>query len=235
MPEQNNGIKPVDLFKGMYERELARRYTLESATTLPISICSIIIALMYFLYNAIDAKNETWLNVSLAIIIAAVFALFLTILVFLAGAYNYWFKGFKYCDFPSPIALHDYQKRLENYNSHPEVTDEEKTHFDTYLIDNYVECADSFTKINDRRSSFLFRAKTFIIICIFIEVLGLIIYITPKIITKMSDNNNDPKPAQSIQPATPKPQPPVQPTNRVVNLNDELPSLKTSKPDNKKP
>lgn len=165
----------ITFYKEILDRERVRRKDLDSAVSQPITVCSILIALLYFLYNNSKTAELDLFKTILLGIICIAFTGFLLCLFFLARSYNNLIWGFEYEELPSTDVIREYQKGIATYSAAHGA--EHAKAFDEYLIRNYVKCAANHIKLNDLRSLQLFHAKRALIAAIFLAIIGIILFI----------------------------------------------------------
>ena len=163
------------LYKSLYDRELKRRYDLDAAVNLPLTLLSIIVAA-----NSYLVKESAWTDCSAKIIAQKVLvfitAIFLGISIYyLTRSLNNFFKGFAYRNLGLTTEIRKYEKDLQNYND--KVVDEEKKiSFENIIIDKLTNVIDDHIIFNDKRSHDLYSAKTFLIVCIMLTIINFLIF-----------------------------------------------------------
>lgn len=174
-PGNSDHKDDITLYKEIYNRERDRRFVLDNAISQPVTVCTILAALLYFLYKDITpADHSIAKQISLFLIYPA-FIVFLFALFFLSWSYNNIFIGFKYEELPSPVEIQKHKEDLAAFNITQEASQQKS--FDDYLLRNFVKCSGSYTKINDRRSLHLYYAKTAMISALFLTIAGIVLFI----------------------------------------------------------
>jgi hypothetical protein len=229
----------ISFYKEIYNRERDRRFILDNAISQPITVCSILVALLYFLYKSTNLLESSFLNYAIIGLLILAFTGFIICLFFLASSYNNLVAGFSYQELPSTIAMRQHQEELDTYNSQQNEADQKS--FNEYLLRNYVKCADSYITINDTRSLHLHYAKKAMIIALGVTILGIILFIINTAVMS-NDNNQTPAtgPASTSNEAAsqPAPQPiqsvpipmPIEPQNRMVKADDSIPLARPGTP-----
>jgi hypothetical protein len=163
------------LYKSLYDRELKRRYDLDAAINLPLTLLSIIVAA-----NSYFVKESVWLDCS-AKFIAQTILIFITAIClgvsiyFLTRSLNNFFKGFAYRNLGLTTEIRKYEKDLQNYNDKM-IDIEKKISFENIIIDKLTNVIDDHIIFNDKRSYDLYSAKTFLIVCIMLTIINFIIF-----------------------------------------------------------
>lgn len=166
-------MNSFSFYKSIYDRELARRVTLDSLINIPITILTIIVGL-----NAIkidEIFSDKILSdyklphvFSLVVLISV-----LTSIFFLIKSYNNWFKGFAYRNLALMEKIREFETiDIPDYNE--KVDNNEKLHFEIELINRIIFVTDNHISINDQRSLDLYRAKTSVIISLIFTIFQII-------------------------------------------------------------
>lgn len=161
-------------YKSIFEKEQTRRKDIDTSINQPITIASLFVGLMYFLYSKINLCDWTCLN---SIIILTLILSLISLIIciyFLTLSFNNLYTGFKYLDLPKTIELHKYEMELGEYNKLDQGRPGQN--FEDFLIEKFVLYSDNHIKINDKRSLNLYRAKAMLSIILILESLGLIIF-----------------------------------------------------------
>lgn len=155
-------MNDFDFYKSIFDRELKRRFDLESVTNQPITLASITASILFFFATREEVGCLVWI----LILIGVVF--WLLGLYAIAKASNNIFKGFHYKELPitSEVRSHQQQKNSKKNGCG-----------DKYILDKMIELSDNHIKINDARSKNIHLAKKYIIATFVIEILISIIYV----------------------------------------------------------
>ena len=95
-PGNSDHKDDITLYKEIYNRERDRRFVLDNAISQPVTVCTILAALLYFLYKDITpADHSIAKQISLFLIYPA-FIVFLFALFFLSFFFNNIFFVFIY-------------------------------------------------------------------------------------------------------------------------------------------
>ncbi len=170
-------MNDLEFYKSVYDRELNRRKSLDDSTSVPIGIISLLIGLISFYYTTAEYKIIIDNN-RIALILLGITILLLTIsIIFLVKSYNNFLRGFNYPNVSLLKEVRHFQKvEIPKFNK--QVGKEKQIDFEEDLTEKLITIADRNTEINDSRSIYLYRAKTFIILSlatIFITTIFLII------------------------------------------------------------
>lgn len=155
-------------YKSLYDRELQRRIHLDAAVNLPITILTIIGGSTVFLIeNSVrDNITDILLLINLSCILMSV--------IFLALAYNNLFRGYSYENLPLSSELRTYQLQLEAYNK--KAVEQKRIDVEKDIIDKINHVSDNYIQLNDKRSLYLYRSKTAILLSVCTIILLLIYY-----------------------------------------------------------
>ncbi len=163
----------LSFYKSIFDKEQNRRNELNNAINQPITLVTVLVGLLYFIYNKVDLKDFSFINSIIIIILIYSICSFLICVYYLALSFNNLLKGFEYKDFPKTDELFNYNKQLEDYNL--KVNENEKINFDDYLVEKYVEYSASFVAINDKRSLYLYMGKKSLIVILALEIVTIIL------------------------------------------------------------
>lgn len=203
-------------YKSTYDRELNRRKDLDSAVNLPSTILSIVVAANSYILKAHEISTDKWQYATQKILILLISICLAVSIYYLTKSYNNLFKGFAYKNLALTSSIREYETvSLADYNS--KVDENNKLSFDNIIINKLTSITDNHTIFNDRRSLDLYRAKTFLIICIILTAINFLIFST-KIFKAMSNEKDN------TGSNTDKPIIPQFPTDRI-ELNDVKPSI----------
>lgn len=174
-----NAMNNFDFYKSFYDRELKRRFDLDSALNIPIGLVVLLIGLASYIISTINFCEKiiiAYIITSLTVISVAI--IFISI-YWLAKSYNNVFKGHRYLNFALTKYLRDYELELENYNSRL-VDEKSKIDFEKQLIEKMNHYTDNHILINDYRQISLHVAKSLLICSLFILLITLILVIINK-------------------------------------------------------
>lgn len=149
----------------MYDREWDRRKELDSAIGLPITILTILGAVLLFFIKEIgNVFFSQCMNLFSYVTISGVlFTLFslCTSVFWLVGSFNFFFKGFTYFNVGSVRGVRRVEKVTLPKKS---VTDKQEYAFEDILIDKLSYYTDKNKLVNIRRGNYLYLARKWIII-----------------------------------------------------------------------
>lgn len=172
----------LTFYKSIFDKEQNRRNELNNSVNQPITLVTLLVGLLYFLYNNNNLTSNCFIDLIILIALCAAFVLFLICIYYLALSFNNFLIGFSYKDFPKTLELFDYDKKIEIFNATAE--EDQKQDFEKYLIQKYVEYSDNYVNVNDKRLLNLYKAKKFLIIILSIEIFIVILYILKHLLTK---------------------------------------------------
>ena len=72
----------ISFYKEIYNRERDRRFILDNAISQPITVCSILVALLYFLYKSTNLLESSFLNYAIIGLLILAFTGFIICLFF---------------------------------------------------------------------------------------------------------------------------------------------------------
>lgn len=174
-------MNSFSFYISLYERELKRRYELDSSLNIPVSLLTALVTGNYFLnkdsllnFCLNDFHFHTWLLLLTLIFISISF-------YFLCLSYNNLIKGFEYFNLSYPSEIRTFEKSFENDMECEEynltATPLSKVNFENKLIDQINSITDNNKKVNDKRGEYLFKARLYIILSFFTTSIQ-IVYIT---------------------------------------------------------
>ena len=173
-------MNKIEFYKSIFDREQTRRNALDNSVNQPITLVTILVGFLYFLYSKVGLKDCSLFSIVVIVAMLACIGLFLVCTYYLALSFNNLLKGFDYKDFPKTQELFDYDKKVESYNLTK--GEDQKLNFEKYLIEKYVAYSDSFVEINDKRALNLHKAKKFLIALLAIEIITVILLLTKNLL-----------------------------------------------------
>jgi heme/copper-type cytochrome/quinol oxidase subunit 4 len=164
-----------EFYKELYFHEIDRKERLDSSVSIPITIITAIIAVMYFLISNFDYTLGISLSISFIITIV-ITLIFLIISIYqLLILYNNLSSGYKYSYFPFVSDLNKYQNELRDYYSDlGEDKAKGDSEFNEYLKDNIIKHIDYNIIRNDSRSLTLYKTKKYLLFALLFLFLTLI-------------------------------------------------------------
>lgn len=172
-------MKSLDFYQWFYDRELKRRFDLDSSLNIPIGLIVILMGLISYTISDLNFSDDICLHyVIAALTIISVILIFLSI-YFLAKSYNNFFKGHRYLNFALTKEIREFETNLKYYNS--QVNEEKKIELESQIIEKMNCYTDNHTLVNDYRQINLHNAKSFIIISIFLVLISQMLLIINQI------------------------------------------------------
>lgn len=167
-------METYQFYKSFYDRELSRRYTLDSSINLPLTIIGILMtANTYLAKKLFPLRGFDELTLEHIFIFLFFISIAVTI-TYLIKSYNNFYKGFKYRNIGNYKNLREYEIKVEQYNE--EITDQNlKLNFDKIVLDKIIDIAENHCTINDKRSYDLYISKTFILFSIIFTLINYLI------------------------------------------------------------
>lgn len=173
--------REIELFKERYYFEHERNTKLTTKLGIPITILTIIFGVItYFLKNIINFNHDSWsisFYISLGIILLCVA---LTIYYLIRSYYNY-----TYAYFPTPQELSNDIENIKNYYKDTYFEDYKQkkikelieNDIDSLILNYYKECSEINVTQNDRKSKYLHKSSsTLIVIIIFLFLSSIPFY-----------------------------------------------------------
>lgn len=168
-------------FKELYYKELERKEVINSRLQWSISVFVILTAANIYCLNLLFKleENMNWAMIlfygytSITLIFAAIFL-----------AIPLWGKKTKYLPLPSELNSY-YKSLLTHYENQQDIEKCIKDAYEDYLIETYVACTESNTKLNDGKSKMISMANVTIIISSIFLLLAFVI------IAPVSANKDD--------------------------------------------
>lgn len=162
-----------NFYKDLHNRELSRRKELDDAVNLPIGIITVFIGMLSFF---IKDPSFIFSNCIMTVLFSIIVILLITSVCFVIGSMNNFIIDNSYKYLPFPDHLLAYEKELIEHNN--QLSDlSESINFEDYLKDNFSEIATYNKKINDKRSTALYRSKNCLVITVFISLILIIIHL----------------------------------------------------------
>lgn len=162
--------KEIELFKERFYFEHERYTKLTAKLGIPITILTLVLGVItYFLKNFISFNNNFWyisFYITFGIVIIFVF---FTIYYLVRSYYNY-----AYAYFPTPKDLSNDIDKIENYYKDDFFKDYQKekidelieTDIDLLILNYYKDCSEKNTFQNDRKSKYLHKSSSALILII---------------------------------------------------------------------
>ena len=161
----------VILYKEIYTHELSRKKDLDNAIATPLTIIVLLFGATFYLYNNSQIINHSWIfNIYHCVLIFSLITLVCST-VCLTICFNRIIKGFRYTNFPFAREIFDYEEKCKALEGE----------FNKYLTEKYIFYANTYQKINDKRSSALYYARVFIVISLFLIIIAGILFLFVKI------------------------------------------------------
>ena len=157
----------LNLYRESYYNELSRKERFYAELSLPIGIATILVSsVIYNLEKLFTITGVVYQIAAIILMIILSISLIAAVICMILSYYNY---GYEYL--PTSIEIENYYNKLKDYYKDSNVVERE---FSEFLINSYCKCNSTNTENNDKRSAFLHRAKTNIIIAlIFASVLAV--------------------------------------------------------------
>lgn len=151
------------MYKESYNNELVRREKLGSEISIPIAMVTLLFGSVTYAIGKLEVVTGIFILILLILsLIALVASLAFAVFYLIRSNYNYVYEY---------IAI---SKQMEEYYSTltdfyiDDVNNESKVEesFEVYLINDYCKCNERNTSNNDKRSNYLHKARTAIIIAL---------------------------------------------------------------------
>jgi hypothetical protein len=184
-----NNKEKLDFYKELYDKEDLRRQEVYSALNIPIAFFSALVSAVYFFISKFNYETESFLKIVFLIFISLSIIALIVTLYFLLKANTDIFRGYIYSTIPASSDLIEYNKTLrEHYETNFNDPDKGEEEFEKQLTDIMSENADFNNYINEKRHSYVYVAKQFLVIAVLFLILCLIPFGYNKM--NLADNSN---------------------------------------------
>ncbi len=150
-----------ELYEKLYFHEVEAREKISSRLQIPLAILLSIISVYAHIIKGISLNNHCLWNVVFGLTFLISIILFVTSMSYFIRS----FYGHTYEFIPSAIETENYrQKLIETYKEYEDGESIAEKYFDEYIYKYYNECSSLNTKVNDKRSEFLHKCNTYLIL-----------------------------------------------------------------------
>jgi hypothetical protein len=161
-----------ELYEKLYFHEVEVREKISRRLQIPLALLLSITSVFAHIVKGVSFENHSIENVIFGVFFCVSFILLIISILYFIRA----FYGHKYEFIPSAIETENYrQKLIETYKDYDSLA--EQQHFDEYLFKYYNECSSVNTKVNDKRSEFLHKCTTFLILSALPLAVAFLIFI----------------------------------------------------------
>ena len=187
-----NTKEKLEFYIHQFEKEDARRQEVYSALNIPIAFFSALVSIIFFLISTFNYSTESFLKLIFLLFISLSIIILIIILYYLIKANTDIFKGYIYSNIPSSKALIKHNEDLITYYT-TYFQDEMKgeMEFENNLIHIFKENADYNNYINEKRHSYIYKSKQWLVLAVISFMISLIPYGYNKLIVKSSITIND--------------------------------------------
>jgi hypothetical protein len=163
----------LNFYKGLYDRELARRIALDNALNIPLTVLTIIVAA-----NGYTMKDLGYIHTISDLRFAHVLVLLLsatllTSIFYMMLSSNNLLKGFAYKNYGYVSEIRKYEEQLEAHNLKV-IEEKDKVNFNNVIITKLTEWTDNHIIFNDKRSRDLYKSRVCLALAIVITVLNFL-------------------------------------------------------------
>lgn len=153
----------LNMYKESYNHELARREKLGSELTIPIALVTLLFgSITYAIGKLEEATNGLLLFILILALIILVVAMVFAVVYSIKSYYNYIYEYIA-----SSKQMEDYYNSLDEFykiDNDKDIKVEDA--FEVYLIKDYCKCNERNTLNNDKRSFYLHKVRTTIIVAL---------------------------------------------------------------------
>lgn len=214
-----------EYFEKSHYDELERKSEIVNSLSIPIGALTLVIGVFGFLVvNFTFSEAALWISGWFSIALVTTYFLGGFSVFFLLRAAN----GQTYLYLPNPRTIQDYIDELKNWYVTNEIENYEElfeNDMNTFLVDNFIRCAETNFQCNIEKSRYRFLAHRFLnwsFVALFVGLPPFYInyrlnppaqrieIINSKRVTSMSEEKSAPAPknVSPAKPASPKPKPP---------------------------
>lgn len=153
--------KIFELYEKLYFHEVEAREKISVRLQIPLAILLSMISVYAYLIKGISiGNNSMWNFIFGGVFLVSVIFLFISMSYFIRSFY-----GHTYEFLPPAIETEKYRKKLiETYKEYEEWESLVDRYFNEYLFNYYNECSSANTIVNDKRSAFLHKCITYLIL-----------------------------------------------------------------------
>lgn len=156
-----NNEKRFELYEKLYFHEVEVREKISSRLQIPLALLLSITSVYAILVKGVSLEDASFWNLCFVGTFLLSTLLFITSLSYFVRA----FYGHTYEFIPSAIMTENYRNTLiETYRDFDECDVLVEKYFNEYIFKYYNECSSANTEVNDRRSEYLHKCNTYLIL-----------------------------------------------------------------------
>lgn len=156
-----NDEKRFELYEKLYFHEVEAREKISSRLQIPLALLLSVTSVYAILVKGISFENGSLWNFCFGGFFLFSVALFITSASYFVKS----FYGHTYEFIPSALTTESYRNKLiETYSDYDECDELVDKHFNEYIFRYYNECSSANTVVNDKRSEFLHKCNTYLIL-----------------------------------------------------------------------
>lgn len=153
--------KRFELYEKLYFHEVEAREKISARLQIPLALLLSITSVYAILIKGISLDNTGLWN--------AIFGLFFIVSAVLfvksVSCFVRSFYGHTYEFIPSALTTENYRKELiDTYSKYDECDELVEKYFNEYIFSYYNECSSANTLVNDKRSEYLHKCNTYLIL-----------------------------------------------------------------------
>ncbi len=169
-----NEEKRFELYEKLYFHEVEVREKISSRLQIPLALLLSFTSVFAFLMKGIAFENNSLWNISFGIIFAISLIIFIVSVTYFVRA----FYGHTYEFIPSALDTENYHDKLiETYKNYDECEELVNKYFNKYIFGYYNECSSFNTIVNDKRSKYLHKCNTYLILTVIPLSIAFLIFI----------------------------------------------------------
>lgn len=198
-----NDEKRFDLYEKLYFHEVEVREKISSRLQIPLALLLSISSVYAILIKGISIEDVSFWNLCFGGMFLASVVLFITSVSYFVRS----FYGHTYEFIPSAVDTENYRNTLiETYRDFDECDDLVEKYFNEYIFKYYNECSTANTEVNDKRSEYLHKCNTYLILTALPLAIAFLIFSLSDIDKNSMDKEikvQISKPIEINQPQTP--------------------------------
>lgn len=158
-----NNEKRFELYEKLYFHEVEAREKISSRLQIPLALLLSITSVYAVLVKGISFHNDSLWNLCFGGIFFISVVLFITSVSYFVKS----FYGHTYEFIPSALTTENYRNMLiDTYRDFDECDELVERHFNEYVFRYYNECSSTNTEVNDKRSEYLHKCNTYLILTV---------------------------------------------------------------------
>jgi hypothetical protein len=168
-----NDERRFELYEKIYFHEVESREKLSSRLQIPLALLLSIASVYALIVKGVSFSNNDIWNICFGM----VFLLSVSLFVVSVSYFVRSFYGHAYEFLPSASDTEKYRKTLiDTYQEYDDCDELVERYFNEYLFRYFNECSSNNTKVNDKRSEYLHKCNTYLILTSMPLVVSFLIF-----------------------------------------------------------